>query len=90
MIEEVKELINKGISYDKLNFFGLEYKYIGKYLKNELTYNDMYQKLNSAIHKFAKRQVTWFRKMEKEGVKINWIESADVVKAEAIIKLSIN
>lgn len=50
----------------------------------------MYQKLNSAIHKFAKRQVTWFRKMEKEGVKINWIESADVVKAEAIIKLSIN
>jgi tRNA dimethylallyltransferase len=90
MIEEVKELINKGISYDKLNFFGLEYKYIGKYLKNELTYNDMYQKLNSAIHNFAKRQVTWFRKMEKEGIKINWIESADVVKAEEIIKLSIN
>jgi len=47
----------------------------------------MYQKLNNAIHNFAKRQVTWFRKMEKEGVKINWIDSADFDKAEKIIRL---
>jgi tRNA dimethylallyltransferase len=90
MIEEVKGLINKNISFEKLNFFGLEYKYIGQYLKNELNYNDMFQKLNSAIHNFAKRQVTWFRKMEKEGVKINWIESADFDKAEKIISILIN
>jgi tRNA dimethylallyltransferase len=90
MIEEVKKLIENGISFEKLNFFGLEYRYIGLYLKKELNYNDMYQKLNSAIHNFAKRQVTWFRKMEKEGVKINWINSADFEKAEKIIRLTFN
>ena len=61
MIEEVQELIKSGITFEKLNFFGLEYKFIGQYLKGELNYNDMYQKLNSAIHDFAKRQMTWFR-----------------------------
>ncbi|MDR3627897.1 MAG: tRNA dimethylallyltransferase, partial [Ignavibacteriaceae bacterium] len=85
MIEEVKKLIDDGVSFEKLNFFGLEYRYIGLYLQNKLNYNDMYQKLNSAIHNFAKRQATWFRKMEKEGVKINWIDSADYEKAERII-----
>jgi tRNA dimethylallyltransferase len=88
MIEEVEKLIANGLSFEKLNFFGLEYRYIGLYLKKELTYNDMFQKLNSAIHKFAKRQVTWFRKMEKEGVIINWIDSADFEKAKEIIDLS--
>ena len=86
MIEEVKNLIDKGISLEKLNFFGLEYKYIGLYLNNELNFNDMFQKLNSAIHNFAKRQATWFRKMEKEGVKINWIDSADFEKAKSLIE----
>lgn len=75
MIEEVKNLISMGITFEKLSFFGLEYKYIGLYLMNKLSYNDMFQKLNSAIHSFAKRQMTWFRKMEKEGVKINWLEN---------------
>ena len=85
MIEEVRNLIDKGISLEKLNFFGLEYKYIGLYLNNKLNFNDMFQKLNSAIHNFAKRQTTWFRKMEKEGVKINWIDSADFEKAKSLI-----
>ncbi len=85
MIEEVKNLIDNGISYEKLNFFGLEYKYLGLYLKGELNYNDMYQKLNSAIHNFAKRQITWFKKMEREGVIINWIEGPDIIKAKEII-----
>jgi tRNA dimethylallyltransferase len=85
MIEEVQNLIDKGISLEKLNFFGLEYKYIGLYLNNKLNFNDMFQKLNSAIHNFAKRQATWFRKMEKEGVKINWIDSADFEKAKSLI-----
>jgi tRNA dimethylallyltransferase len=74
LIEEVEYLL-KIIDHKKLQFFGLEYKYISLYLLGELNYNDMFQKLNSAIHNFAKRQMTWFRKMEKEGVKINWFES---------------
>ena len=85
MIEEVKNLIDNGITFEKLNFFGLEYRYIGLYLKGEINYNDMYQKLNSAIHNFAKRQVTWFKKMEKEGVQINWLDQPDVLKAKEII-----
>nr|MCU0344973.1 tRNA (adenosine(37)-N6)-dimethylallyltransferase MiaA [Ignavibacterium sp.] len=82
MIDEVKSLMDSGISYDKLIFFGLEYKFIAQYLKGELNKNDMFQKLNSAIHAFAKRQMTWFRKMEREGVVINWIDGADFNKAK--------
>ncbi len=72
MIEEVKGLLEKGVTEEKLIFFGLEYKYITQHIIGKLNYNDMFQKLNSAIHGFAKRQITWFRKMEKEGVEINW------------------
>ncbi len=85
MIEEVKKLINEGISFERLNLFGLEYKFIGKYLNGELSYNDMHQKLNSAIHSFAKRQMTWFRKMEKEGIVIHWINGANYEEARQII-----
>lgn len=85
MIEEVERLVAEGITFDKLDFFGLEYKFIGKYLKGELNYNDMFQKLNSAIHQFAKRQMTWFRKMEREGIKIHWIEGPNFKAAEEII-----
>lgn len=86
MIEEAKELIKSGLTYEKLEFFGLEYKYLSLYLKGELNYNDMFQKLNSAIHNFAKRQMTWYRKMEREGIEIFWLEGADVEKATEIIK----
>jgi tRNA dimethylallyltransferase len=85
MIEEVEKLINNGISFERLDLFGLEYKFIGKYLKAELNYNDMFQKLNSAIHNFAKKQMTWFRKMEKEGIVIHWINGAGCNQAEKII-----
>lgn len=86
MIEEVKSLMDSGVSYDKMIFFGLEYKFIAQYLKGELNKNDMFQKLNSAIHSFAKRQMTWFRKMEREGVVINWINGADFSKAKELIE----
>lgn len=86
MIDEVKLLLNSGVSYDKMIFFGLEYKFIAQYLKGELSQNDMFQKLNSAIHSFAKRQMTWFRKMEKEGVVINWIDGSDFNKAKELIE----
>lgn len=89
MIDEVKALMDSGITYDKMIFFGLEYKFIAQYLKGELNKNDMFQKLNSAIHSFAKRQMTWFRKMEREGVVINWIDGVDFNKAKQIIENSL-
>lgn len=89
MIDEVKSLMDSGVTYDKMIFFGLEYKFIAQYLKGELNKNDMFQKLNSAIHAFAKRQMTWFRKMEREGVIINWIDGADFDKAKQLIENSL-
>ena len=86
MIEEVEQLVTDGITFEKLNFFGLEYRYIGLYLQKELNYNDMFQKLQSAIHQFAKRQMTWFRKMEREGVIINWLPEADFEEAKKLIE----
>jgi|WetSurMetagenome_2_1015567.scaffolds.fasta_scaffold25617_1 tRNA dimethylallyltransferase len=86
MIDEIKLLVKNSINYNKLNFFGLEYRYVGLYLQGKLNFNDMFQKLNSAIHNFAKRQMTWFRKMEREGVVIHWIEGADIEKASQIIR----
>lgn len=74
MIDEVKTLIANGVDPEKLKFYGLEYKLITQHLQDELSYNDMFQKLNSAIHQFAKRQMTWYRKMEKDGFSINWID----------------
>lgn len=60
MIEEVKELLLKGVSPERLNYFGLEYKFVSQYIDGKLNYNDMFQRLNSAIHSFAKRQMTWY------------------------------
>lgn len=73
MVEEVKALMNLGINAETLIYYGLEYKFITLYLTGELDYDKMVEKLNIAIHQFAKRQMTWFRKMEREGIKIHWI-----------------
>lgn len=73
MIDEVKQLLEK-ISADDLIYYGLEYKFITLYLVGKLTYDQMKQQLNIAIHQFAKRQMTWFRGMERRGAKINWID----------------
>lgn len=86
MIEEVSNLLNMGITHDKLAFFGLEYKYVSLYLLGDLNFNDMFQKLNIAIHKFAKRQMTWFRKMEREGVNINWFNGNDYNRILTLIE----
>lgn len=90
MVEEVRNLVISGISYEKLENFGLEYRYLSLYLKGELSYDEMFTKLNSSIHRFAKRQMTWFRKMEREGVKIHWIEKTEYSKAKKIILDNIN
>lgn len=74
LVEEVEELHKKGVSIDDLMYYGLEYKYVGSYLAKQLSYNDMVQGLEMAIHQFAKRQMTWFRGMERKGLSINWID----------------
>lgn len=75
MIEEVKGLLDEGIPASDLIYYGLEYKFITLYLTGELSYAEMTEKLNIAIHQFAKRQMTWFRKMERQGIKIHWIDT---------------
>jgi tRNA dimethylallyltransferase len=74
MIEEVKGLLDSGLKPEQLTFYGLEYKWVTLYLTGEIDYNEMFQQLNTAIHQFAKRQMTWFRRMEKKGVKIFWVD----------------
>ncbi|MDP4266423.1 MAG: tRNA (adenosine(37)-N6)-dimethylallyltransferase MiaA [Bacteroidota bacterium] len=74
LIDEVRNLLEAGITSDKLKYYGLEYKYISSYLINEISYEDMFKLLNTAIHQFAKRQETWFRRMEKNGFNIKWID----------------
>jgi tRNA dimethylallyltransferase len=85
MIEEVERLYQSGIGWDKLDFFGLEYRYVGLYLRGVMSYREMFQKLNTRIHQFAKKQETWFRRMEKKGTTIHWINSDDHYKAAEII-----
>jgi len=74
MIDEVKNLIREGLNPNDLIYYGLEYKFITYYISGKLTFNQMINQLNIAIHQFAKRQNTWFRRMEKKGVKIIWID----------------
>jgi tRNA dimethylallyltransferase len=73
MIEEVKRLLDNGVSPDDLIYYGLEYKYVTLYLTGKLSRDEMTNLLNIAIHQFSKRQMTWFRKMEREGFKIHWL-----------------
>ena len=77
MLDEIDELLKRGVSYKRLSDFGLEYKYMGLYSEKKINYDEMFRNLNTAIHRFAKRQMTWFRKMEREGVKINWFDGKD-------------
>ena len=86
MIEEVKNLMSKGVTKEKLIYFGLEYKFISQFIDGKLNYNDMFQKLNSAIQNFAKRQMTWFRKIEREGVQINWFTPNDYPAIKNFVK----
>lgn len=84
MIEEVQRLHAGGIAWDRLDYYGLEYRYVGAYLRGDMNRNDMFQKLNGAIHNFAKRQGNWFRRMERHGVAINWIEGGGDQPAQAL------
>jgi len=89
MVDEVKQLIDSGINTDTLIYYGLEYKYITLYLTGKITFDEMARDLEIAIHQFAKRQMTWFRGMEKRGIKINWLdgEMPLEVKVDTILGL---
>ena len=74
MVEEVQSLIDGGVPVETMLFYGLEYKFIAMYILGQITYDHMVEQLNFAIHHFAKRQMTWFRKMERDGNTIHWID----------------
>lgn len=75
MVDEVKALMEQGCSAEDLIYYGLEYKFVTQYIIGELSYEEMFAKLEIAIHQFAKRQMTWFRGMEKRGITIHWIDA---------------
>ena len=82
MIDEVQQLHDSGVSWKSLEFYGLEYRLIAQHLQGQLNRNDMVQKLRSAIGQFAKRQETFFRRMEKRGIKIHWLDGEGAVFEE--------
>ena len=75
MIDEVRGLLDEGIPAKDLIYYGLEYKFVTEYIVGKTTYDEMFTRLEIAIHQFAKRQMTWFRGMERRGFKIHWIDA---------------
>ncbi len=75
MIDEVRSLLDEGIPSEDLIYYGLEYKFVTEYVTGQTTYNEMFKRLEIAIHQFAKRQMTWFRGMERRGFHIHWIDA---------------
>ncbi|MCP9770822.1 tRNA (adenosine(37)-N6)-dimethylallyltransferase MiaA [Lacihabitans sp. LS3-19] len=73
LLEEVRGLLESGLTFEMLDYYGLEYRYIGLFLKNEMSFEEMFGKLETEIHRYAKRQMTFFRSMERKGFEINWI-----------------
>ena len=75
MTEEIRGLLDSGIPAEDLIYYGLEYKYVTEYVIGKTTRNEMFRQLEIAIHQFAKRQMTWFRGMERRGFRIHWIDA---------------
>lgn len=90
MIREVEMLHQHGVSWERLDWFGLEYRYIAKFLKNELELQEMRNQLLAKIRGFCKSQTIWFRKMEREGIDIHWIQDGDFNQAANLVKLWLN
>jgi tRNA dimethylallyltransferase len=83
MIEEAEALLAKGVTHEQMSIYGLEYKWLSRYLKKELDRRELFSGLNTAIHQFSKRQMTWFRRMEKKGYQIEWLD-ADQALADKV------
>ena len=75
MIEEVRRLLERGVKAEDLIYYGLEYKFLTMYVLRQISYDEMFAKLETAIHQFAKRQMTWFRGMQRRGITIHWIDA---------------
>lgn len=75
MVDEVRRILDSGVAPEDLIYYGLEYKFLTLYIIGQLTYDEMVAQLNVAIHQFAKRQMTWFRKMERDGFDIRWLDA---------------
>ena len=90
MVDEVRGLLNEGIPAEDLIYYGLEYKYLTEYIIGRLSYDEMFRQLEIAIHQFAKRQMTWFRGMERRGFTIHWIDATLPMnkKVEQIMRLA--
>ena len=89
MVDEVRSLLAEGIKAEDLTYYGLEYKYVTEYVTGVLSYDEMFRQLEIAIHQFAKRQMTWFRGMERRGFNIHWIDATLPMedKVDQILKL---
>jgi len=90
LIEEVERLHAEGVSWETLYFYGLEYRFIAQHLQGQLTKNDCFQKLNSAIHQFSKKQDTWLRRLERNGTKIHWLDGDKDVLSQAMKVIASN
>jgi tRNA dimethylallyltransferase len=92
MVDEIRSLLDSGIPAEDLIYYGLEYKYLTEYVIGHLTYDEMFRQLEIAIHQFAKRQMTWFRGMERRGFTIHWIDATLPMeeKVQAIKELMSN
>jgi len=88
MIDEVKSLLDSGVAADDLIYYGLEYKYVTLHVLGAIGYEEMYRQLEIAIHQFAKRQMTWFRGMERRGIPIHWIDASLPMEQKIDIALS--
>jgi len=77
LIEEVRDLHHNGISWQTLEYYGLEYRLVAQYLQNQITRDDMFERLNIAIHQFAKKQDTWLRRLQRKGVLIHWVDGTE-------------
>jgi len=91
MVDEIRGLLASGIPAEDLIYYGLEYKYLTEYVIGRLTYDEMFRQLEIAIHQFAKRQMTWFRGMERRGFTIHWLDATLPMeeKVEAILKMTV-
>ena len=92
MVDEVKGLIDSGVPSENLIYYGLEYKFVTEYVIGKTTYEEMFRGLEIAIHQFAKRQMTWFRGMERRGFTIHWVDALLPMekKVETILDLVVN
>ncbi|MCK9180276.1 MAG: tRNA (adenosine(37)-N6)-dimethylallyltransferase MiaA, partial [Bacteroides sp.] len=85
----VQHLLDKGLTPDDLIYYGLEYKFVTQHIIGELSFEEMFKQLEIAIHQFAKRQMTWFRRMERKGFNIHWIDATLPMSKKVDIVLEI-